>query len=190
MTTSYMQMMHNRHRVAPRHKPVQPFFPTYTLPAVAKLAGAPKDNPPAFIPGTNVPAMGASMPLGSYYQSTPGYYRNPVPYLASDVGAPVPGWGVNPLVAGPPKLGVGATLGQRIATNTAKAKIDLTKFARFAQAQRSPSLSPSADPSAPSPTPASSDPDKIMGLPWWALPAGAAVLLVGVGYFGTTKGWF
>lgn len=46
------------------------------------------------------------MSYGSYYQGD--YYRNPTPYTSSDIGAPVPGWGVNPRVAGPARVGVGA----------------------------------------------------------------------------------
>lgn len=181
MTPSYMDIMHNRHRAVPRHRAVQPFFPTYTLPAVARFAKAPKDNPPAFIPGTNVPAMGdcgcgAPMtPIGSYYESTPNYYRNPVPYLNSDVGAPVPGWGVNPLVAGPPRLGVGATLGERIAQSTTVRNVLPVRSGAALQSGGSVATQDHEEPSLPS----------------WVLPAAVSFVAVGgVLFFGRKQGWF
>lgn len=186
MTPSYMDIMHNRHRAVPRHRAVQPFFPTYTLPAVARFAKAPKDNPPAFIPGTNVPAMGdcgcgAPMtPIGSYYESTPNYYRNPVPYLNSDVGAPVPGWGVNPLVAGPPRLGVGATLGERIAQSTISRDISPVYLDRLTAAS-TPQSGGTVSPGTPTV-------DSSKGLPWWVIPVGAAGLLAAGTFFATKKG--
>ncbi len=45
------------------------------------------------------------MSYGSYYEAP--YYKNPVPYTSSDIGEPVPGWGVNPNVAGPARVGIG-----------------------------------------------------------------------------------
>lgn len=45
----------------------------------------------------------------SYYQVCPSYYRNPGPVYprGGDWGAPVPGWGALPNMAGPARLGVG-----------------------------------------------------------------------------------
>jgi hypothetical protein len=43
----------------------------------------------------------------SYYQSN--YYRNPIHYTSSDIGEPVPGWGLSPILAGPARVGVGRT---------------------------------------------------------------------------------
>lgn len=45
----------------------------------------------------------------SYYESN--YYENPGPaYCESNYGAPVPGWGVEPTMAGGRRVGVGAIL--------------------------------------------------------------------------------
>lgn len=110
----------------------------------------------------------------SYYQSSPNYYRNPVPYLSSDIGEPVPGWGVHTPVAGPSRLGVG-----QYATK-------LSSAALMKQLAPGITLKPavSTTPSGPQPTAE----DKVT--PWWIWPLGAAVLVGGVGYYGTKKGWF
>lgn len=46
----------------------------------------------------------------TYYKVTPSYFRNPGPVYppSGDYGAPFPGWGTNPNMAGPARLGVGA----------------------------------------------------------------------------------
>lgn len=43
----------------------------------------------------------------SYYQSN--YYQNPHPHYwgNTDIGEPVPGWGLSPVMAGPAYVGVG-----------------------------------------------------------------------------------
>lgn len=48
----------------------------------------------------------------SYYQALPSYYRNPAPPYGpgGDYGAPVPGWGTLPHMAGPARLAVGQTV--------------------------------------------------------------------------------
>jgi hypothetical protein len=45
--------------------------------------------------------------IGSYYNVTPAMYRPPPPGTPGWQRAPVPGWGVNPWRAGPPRVGVG-----------------------------------------------------------------------------------
>lgn len=110
------------------------------------------------------------MSLGSYY--TANYYGNPVPYDASDVGEPVPGWGTTVRVAGPARLGVGA-FGQQLFTPTTAKKLGI---------QRPRTTTPF--PVIAEPTP---EPDK--PTPWWIWPVAAAVVLGGVGYYGTKKGW-
>lgn len=106
----------------------------------------------------------------SYYQSSPNYYRNPVPYLSSDIGEPVPGWGVHTPVAGPSRLGVGATI-------TPAAMIMPAAVIRM-PASAITGGSKQSEPVL----------DKVM--PWWIWPVAAAVVVGGVGYYGTKKGWF
>jgi hypothetical protein len=61
----------------------------------------------------------------SYYQAD--YYRNPVPYTSSDVGEPVPGWGVNLRIAGPRRVGVGAIVRRRAERPAARQRSPLTR---------------------------------------------------------------
>lgn len=151
---------------------IQTFFPTYTLPLVSKLA-APASTAPPVYPGTNVPDMGCRCEgMGSYVQDDGAYYRNPRPYLTSDIGAPVPGWGVNPQVAGPRMIGVGATEREKL--------IDVTRKLRQMQ-QQSGDVANSGT---------VSQQDSAGELPWWALPVGAAVVMGGIGFYGYKKGWF
>lgn len=125
--------------------------------------------------------------MGSYY--TADYYQNPTPYESSDIGEPVPGWGTTVSIAGPSRLGVGA-YGADL--NIAKAAASLRHLSpetlsrlRSTARQRDTTTTTTADtgngesqPDAPS-----------KPLPWWIWPAAAAVLLGGVGYYGTKKGW-
>ena len=172
-------MKHRRYRVV---------WPNYTLPAVAKLAMEAQGTPPALVLGTNMPNMPFERVVmngyGSYYQSTPNYYRNPVPYVRGDVGAPVPGWGTSVRVAGPQRVGIG---------ETTMPKMVLAKAALLRRVQ-----APDAD-VADTPPPADEPPQdvivppeasEVMGLPWYVFPIAAAVVLGGVGYYGTKKGWF
>lgn len=106
------------------------------------------------------------MSYGSYYASSPNYYRNPVPYTSGDYGAPVPGWGVNPQVAGPARLGIGA--------------ITL---------QQGRPLSYTIGPQQQSYTDQSSEPVASEPLPWWIWPVLAAAAVGGAGYYATKRGW-
>jgi hypothetical protein len=45
--------------------------------------------------------------LGSYYAVTPDMYQPPPPATPGWQQAPVPGWGTNPMRAGPKRVGVG-----------------------------------------------------------------------------------
>lgn len=45
----------------------------------------------------------------SYYSIGPQAYRPVPPGTPGWSDAPVPGWGVNPLLAGPPRVGVGSS---------------------------------------------------------------------------------
>lgn len=55
----------------------------------------------------------------SYVQSNSFYSNAPSPYVQDDRGAPVPGWGVNPAVAGPRMIAVGQ--GDESSTTPARA---------------------------------------------------------------------
>lgn len=112
------------------------------------------------------------MSFGSYYQSTPGYYRNPVPYTETDYGAPVPGWGTSVSVAGPARVGVGQ-IDPRLAVKA------------------SSMLQPAATAPRPvdAPLPAEAPPPAGEPLPWWIWPVAAAVVMGGIGFYGTKKGW-
>lgn len=117
--------------------------------------------------------------FGSYYEAD--YYRNPVPYRQSDIGEPVPGWGVNPLVAGPARLGVGAPPmldTSLIRASSAQMQTPILQM----QQQRGGTTTTEGGvaPGAGAP----------MALPWWTYPAAAAVALGLVGFYGTKKGWF
>ncbi len=46
--------------------------------------------------------------LGSYYNMPDSFYQPPSAGTPMWQEAPVPGWGVNPMRAGPPRVGVGA----------------------------------------------------------------------------------
>lgn len=112
--------------------------------------------------------------FGSYYEAD--YYGNPVPYTSSDIGEPVPGWGVNPFVAGPSRLGVGAMIEARStrpwlsSVSVPQKQLDTTQ--------------PAGEGVQPPPTGGS------MVVPWWVYPTAAAVALGALGYYGTKKGWF
>ncbi len=124
------------------------------------------------------------MSLGSYYEAD--YYKNYTPYESSDVGEPVPGWGTTISVAGPARLGVGQDL------DIAKARAGFQRLspegkARLAAeyARRYPSAVVRGEECAPVEQPTlPGEP-----LPWWIWPLGAAVVLGGIGYYGTKKGW-
>ncbi len=105
--------------------------------------------------------------LGSYYQGE--VYQNPVPYISPDVATPVPGWGVNPVSAGPSKIGIGAAqLPSRLAVSRA---VSL------------PSMqSRSGESTALEET-------ESEGLPTWAYYAIGAVVLVAAGAFAYQKGY-
>jgi hypothetical protein len=122
------------------------------------------------------------MSYGSYYQSTPNYYRNPVPYTHSDIGAPVPGWGTSVRVAGPARVGVGATRDDFRAGKT-------TDFQRvyYGPVPDEGDVGDGGDGTADD---ALEEAGKVGGVDWYVWPIAAAVLLAGVGYYGTTKGWF
>jgi hypothetical protein len=49
--------------------------------------------------------------LGSYYQVPQSFYRDIPAETPGWQNAPVPGWGINPLRAGPRRVGVGGCVG-------------------------------------------------------------------------------
>lgn len=174
-----------------QHRQYQQFWPNYTLPAVAKYAQAAQASPPAFIPGTNMPQMSYERVVmngyGSYYQSPTGYYRNPVPYTHDDRGAPVPGWGTSVRVAGPARVGVGAVkVGSIDASLLRKAAL----LHRVADPGESDVALEPEQPLDEEPLDLPPEASEVGGLPWFVWPIAAAVVLGGVGYYGTTKGWF
>lgn len=64
---------------------------------------------------------------GSYYMMDRAMYQPPPPATPGWQQAPVPGWGMNPFRAGPPRVGVGcaacaAGVGQDDAPNSISAK--------------------------------------------------------------------
>jgi hypothetical protein len=59
-SSSNLNRLYGRHRPAAQHRQYRAVWPNYTLPAVVKYAVQGQGNPPAFIPGTNMP----NMPLG------------------------------------------------------------------------------------------------------------------------------
>lgn len=172
-----------------QHRQCPSCWPNYTLPAVAKHAAGAQGNPPAFIPGTNMPDMPFERVVmngyGSYYQSSPNYYRNPVPYTRSDIGAPVPGWGTSVRVAGPARVGMGADVKPLVMTSAMAAQLRRVMPASTTEAGGEP-----APPPAEEPLPLPPEASEVGGLPWYIWPIAAAVVLGGVGYYGTTKGWF
>lgn len=185
---SYMNRLYGRHRPAMQHRQWQSFWPNYTLPAVAKHAQAAQGNPPAFIPGTNMPQMPHERVVmngyGSYYQSNPGYYRNPVPYTRSDIGAPVPGWGTSVRVAGPARVGIGNAVDTRMLISKA------SLLRRVMPTTTETATPPPAEPPPAEPPIVPPEAAEVGGMPWYVWPIAAAVVLGGVGYYGTTKGWF
>lgn len=60
---SYMQAMYGYRRRQAHPQVYQPFFPSYTLPPIAKLAGRAEGSPPAFVPETTSPLMGVGQVL-------------------------------------------------------------------------------------------------------------------------------
>lgn len=105
--------------------------------------------------------------FGSYYQAN--YYQNPTPYDESDIGEPVPGWGTTRSVAGPVRVGVGAT---PVLLRTAMTRPMLTIAKKNLTM---PATTTSGEASKP--------------LPWYVWPIAAAVVLGGVGYLGAKQGW-
>lgn len=193
---SYMRKLHGRPRSPMTHRRYRGIWPNYTLPSVAECAQHAQGNPPAFVPGTNMPDMPyervAMNGYGSYYQSTPNYYRNPVPYTESDIGAPVPGWGVNASVAGPARVGVGADL---------PPVVRLPAAFRQRVAYEIPgggdmvggggeTNGGAADDSGLLDDETLAEASQVGGVAWYVWPIAAAVVLGGVGYYGTKKGWF
>lgn len=102
----------------------------------------------------------------SYYQAN--YYRNPVPYMSPNMGAPVPWWGSDSRIAGPKMVGVGQTAAP------------MSKL-RFTPTMRIKAM---LAPSAPAPSPIAAEEEKSIFDQWWIYPVGALVLVgaaVGIG---------
>jgi len=98
------------------------------------------------------------------------YFRNyPEPYDSDWKSEPVPGWGVRPVMAGPARVGVGATF-------AAAPQQHLTTIASR----------PGAHPLLFDPSQDSSEAQGA-GVPWWAWVGGAVLLFGGIGYF-TARG--
>ena len=138
----------------------------------------------------------------SYYAGE--YFRNPGPvYAGPSLGAPVPGWGVLPNMAGPPRLGVGqapafGVTRLEVYKETAEAKLAAAQ--KFAKEQRErldelegevAGKQPPANGAPPEngELPANGEP-AAAGMPFWVLPAVAAVALGTLGYLGVKRGWF
>jgi len=113
----------------------------------------------------------------SYYAGN--YWKNPVPYTSSDIGEPVPGWGVNPAVAGPTRVGVGAVVGATMAATSSTSPFAAKKILRRKMVLTEGG---GVDDGA-----GEEFADKIT--PFWVWPAVAAVVLGGIGYVGTKQGW-
>lgn len=118
--------------------------------------------------------------FGSYYEAD--YYENPVPYTSTDVGAPVPGWGPDPRVAGPPYVGVGA-VSQRVVSK-------YTPMARRV-VMGTPATTPTSEPGGTVDQQAADAAANGNGEPmaWWIWPVAAVVIMGGVGYLGVKQGW-
>lgn len=87
----------------------------------------------------------------------PTYWTNPPrPFLPGSRRAPVPGWGVNPAVAGPARVGVG--------------QIDPSMMSRYFTKQGGDVVG-----DEPPPPP----PVEGAGIPWWYFAVGAVVLTAG-----------
>jgi hypothetical protein len=125
--------------------------------------------------------------FGSYYEAD--YYGNPVPYLESDIGEPVPGWGVNPRVAGPPRLGVGAINPNLRAVMSNKGGISLSPHLSQRFSQQGGGTQQRGDTRTSDGGVAPGE-EEATGLPWWVYPTAAAVALGALGFYGTKKGWF
>lgn len=105
------------------------------------------------------------------------YWQNyPPPFYPGASGQyPVPGWGVQPVMAGPEYVGVGASFESK---SVAPSHVFTATQGKVLQKI----VTPSADTSQPTPvTPQ---------VPWWAWPLMSAAALGALGYFGTRKGWF
>lgn len=115
-------------------------FPTYRIPA----------NFPAYsdsyLASPSVPCCGSG--VGSY---VPAHYENPVPYTDSDIGEPVPGWGVSLQNAGPRWIGIGAPTLTYVGKTPTSQRYNPVTMARTQPA----------------------------GSPWWIWPAVTAVAIGG-----------
>jgi len=109
------------------------------------------------------------------------YFRNhPEPFYADWKGEPVPGWGVRPVMAGPARVGVGAS--SYVATQSpAASSIQPSAQEQFRASQARIAAQSSSD--------GGLDSSAGGGVPWWAWPLGAAAVLSGVGYLGVKQGW-
>jgi hypothetical protein len=104
------------------------------------------------------------------YSTGGAYFKNPGPvYDGPTFHAPVPGWGVLPNMAGPARLGVGATRfksGAGWTRESAAAAKERAKERGWVDPDDSPDES-SDD---------SSDDEGGKPLPWWILPAAAVAI--------------
>lgn len=98
----------------------------------------------------------------------PTYWSNPPrPFLPGSKRAPVPGWGVNPAVAGPYRTGVGAVV-----------PLDPSLLRRqMAYSVVAPDVGGGEDPGY---QPPSDTAQQDQGIPWWYFAAGAVVVTAGV----------
>ncbi len=67
--------------------------------------------------------------LGSYYEVTPRMYQSPAAATPGWEQAPVPGWGTNPMRAGPPRVGVGCAACRGMGQTEGEACCSATKIA-------------------------------------------------------------
>lgn len=138
----------------------------------------------------------------SYVQSSNFYSNNPRPYLTSDSGAPVPGWGSNPQIAGPPRVAMGdapavCPPGTRFDPSKslcvrAVAKAALTRKPVVQQCWAAGHQSRAAlDACVAAGGPTAGAPSLEVGggivgalgsLPWWAMLGGAVVIGGGIAY--------
>ncbi len=132
----------------------------------------------------------------SLYEPSPSYYRDTVPYTSSDIGEPVPGWGTTVRIAGPARVGMGAATVQKYQLSPihtlAKLKPGVIKSvaSQLTTMPRTAASDTAAGGGGTAEEEKKKEEEADKPIPWWVFPTAAAVLLGGVGWYGTKKGWF
>jgi hypothetical protein len=131
----------------------------------------------------------------SYYQAD--YYKNPTPYTSSDKREPVPGWGVDPRIAGPRRVGVGAWAAQTDTGRRAIMRPDAVRrpisrsdlLAKALETQKGGDLTPQNGGAPPAPNgevqlpPPAAEESLLDKVPIWVFPLGAAVIVGGLYWY-------